>query len=56
VFLNKKEDGTTKKINEMNNRIRENIKKKKNNEKNTSDKKDGKRRKKGKKDSDCRVF
>lgn len=51
VFLNKKEDGTTKKINEMNNRIRENIKKKKH-----SDNKDNKRKKKDRKNSDCRIF
>lgn len=44
-----KEDKTSKKIKEMNNRIRENIKKKKN-----SDDKSGKK-KKGKKD-DCRIF
>lgn len=47
----KQEDKTSKKIKEMNNRIRENIKKKKN-----SDGKGEKRKDKKRKNSDCRVF
>lgn len=53
----RQESQTTQKINEMNNRIRENIKKKKNKDgdgKKGRDKKD--QRKKKRKNSDCRVF
>jgi hypothetical protein len=53
--IKKKEDKTSKKINEMNNRIRENIKKKKNNEISAVKGKD-ERKKKKRKNSDCRVF